>query len=114
MFQKTISMALASAVILTATSGVAFADIKKGQKYYLKECKDCHGNGTKGAAMLERAEWNEMFANGAKEMIRVHEESNNEKAKKYINSDKFKEHAEDLRDFLQEYGSDTGNVPACG
>jgi len=114
MFQKTVSMALASVVIFSATSGVAFADIKKGQKYYLKECKDCHGNGTKGAAMKERAEWKEMFANDAKEMKTVHDESGNEKAKKYINSDKFKEHADDLRDFLQEYGSDTGNVPACG
>ncbi len=29
----------------------ASADIKKGQKGYLKACKACHGNGTKGASM---------------------------------------------------------------
>ena len=114
MFHKTVSIAFASITIFSATTSIAFADVNKGQKYYLKECKECHGNGTKGAAMLEQAEWKDMFANGNKEMITAHEESNNEKAKKYINSDKFKEHAQDLFDFLHEYAKDSGKVPSCG
>ncbi|MCJ7766204.1 MAG: c-type cytochrome, partial [Thiovulaceae bacterium] len=57
--------------IITALLCVAFAvpasaDIKKGQRAYLKQCKKCHGNGTKGAALKSQAEWAEAFADNAK------------------------------------------------
>jgi cytochrome c2 len=114
MFQKTVSVALASLFAVSALTTFASADIKKGQKYYLKDCKKCHGNGTKGAAMLDQDEWADMFADDAEEIKATHEDSENKKAIKYFNSKKFKKHAPHLKDFLYEYGADSGNVPACG
>jgi mono/diheme cytochrome c family protein len=114
MLKRTFSVAFASLIAVSAMTSIASADIKKGQKYYLKDCKVCHGNGTKGAAMLDQDEWLEMFANDAEEMKAVHIDSGDERAKQYIESQKFEKHAPHLKDFLHEYGADSGNVPACG
>lgn len=114
MLKKSVSIALASIFAISTLTSTVSADVKKGQKYYLKDCKKCHGNGTKGAAMLDQDEWEEMFANENEEMIATHEDSEDKKAIKYINSKKFKKHAPHLKDFLYEYGADSGNVPACG
>jgi cytochrome c5 len=89
----------------------ANASVDKGQKLYLKACKSCHGNGVKGAAMNTQAGWDKAFANGAKTLIDKHQKD--PKAAPYFNG-AFKDHAKDLHDFLKEYGSDSGNVPACG
>ncbi|MGE4398857.1 MAG: cytochrome c [Campylobacterales bacterium] len=89
----------------------ANASVDKGQKLYLKACKSCHGNGVKGAAMKTQAGWDKAFANGAKELVDKHQKD--PKAKAYFDG-AFKGHANDLKDFLKEYGSDSGNVPACG
>jgi cytochrome c5 len=89
----------------------ANASVDKGQKLYLKACKSCHGNGVKGAAMNTQAGWDKAFANGAKTLIDKHQKD--PKAAAYFNG-AFKGHANDLHDFLKEYGSDSGNVPACG
>jgi len=113
-FQKTVSVALVSLFAVSALTTFASASIKKGQKYYLKDCKKCHGNGTKGAAMLDQDEWADMFVDGAEEIKATHEDSENKKAIKYFNSKKFRKHSPHLKDFLYEYGADSGNVPACG
>ncbi len=89
----------------------ANASVDKGQKLYLKACKSCHGNGVKGAAMYTQAGWDKAFANGGKALIDKHQKD--PKAKPYFDG-AFKGHAQDLHDFLKEYGSDSGNVPACG
>ncbi len=89
----------------------ANASVDKGQKLYLKACKSCHGNGVKGAAMKTQAGWEKAFANGAKELVDKHQKD--PKAKAYFDG-AFKSQAGDLKDFLKEYGSDSGNVPACG
>ncbi len=88
----------------------ANASVDKGQKLYLKACKSCHGNGVKGAAMNTQAGWDKMFANGAKTLIDKHQKD--PKSKPYFDG-AFKGHAKDLHDFLKEYSSDSGNVPAC-
>ena len=93
---------------LMATS--ASADSKKGQKGYLKTCKSCHGNGTKGASMHTQDEWNDLFANGGVEIIKKHAST---PAKPFFDGDGFKGQSKDIRDFLFEYGSDSGNVPSC-
>ena len=96
-----------SAVALFTT---AQADVKKGQKLYLKACKSCHGNGTKGAAMHSQAEWKKLFANGAEGMVNAHKGTPGEKKM----SPKFFEKAgEHIFDFLHEYANDSGNVPSC-
>ena len=102
---------LSSALLILLSSSVLNADIKKGQRTYLKQCKKCHGNGTKGAAMKSQDEWEELFDNGSKKIIDAHAET---KAKPYFNGERFKSIAPDLKDFLYEYGNDSGNVPSCG
>ena len=110
--KKSTSILLASVVALGMFASTANADIKKGQKAYLKQCKKCHGNGTKGAAMKTQEEWEEAFEDDAYIFIEWHEGS---KAEKFVNSKKFqKKYAPHLKDFLYEYGSDSGNVPSCG
>lgn len=108
---KSVSFFLAAAVVVGIMSTSASADDKKGQKAYLKTCKNCHGNGTKGAAMHTQDEWEDLFANGGAKIIKAHA---NDKSAPYFNGEGFKSQAQDLRDFLFMYGNDSGNVPSCG
>lgn len=109
---KRTSLLLAALIALGLFSSVANADIKKGQKAYMKKCKRCHGNGAKGAAMKTQKEWKRAFENDAKIFKEWHK--GDQKAMKLINSRRFKKLAPHLKDFLYEYGSDSGNIPSCG
>lgn len=102
---------LSAVVAVGMMATTASADVKKGQKAYLKTCKNCHGNGTKGAAMHTQDEWDDLFANNGEKMIKAHA---NDKSAAYFGGETFKGDAADLRDFLHEYGNDSGNVPSCG
>ncbi len=102
---------LTGLLILSLGAMSAQAEIKKGQKAYLKQCKKCHGNGTKGASMKTQDEWNEAFANEGTVFKSWHKGT---KAQKYVSGKKFKKYVPHLKDFLSEYGSDSGNVPSCG
>jgi cytochrome c553 len=102
---------LATMVALGLMSTSLSADIKKGQKTYLKKCKKCHGNGTKGASMHTQDEWEELFEDNAAMIIEQHKGT---KGEKYFNGKRFGKKAPHLKDFLFEYGSDSGNVPSCG
>lgn len=108
---KSTTLALTALVSLGLFATTASADIKKGQKAYLKQCKKCHGNGVKGAAMKTQDEWEEAFEEDAELFKEWHEGTDGEK---YVNGKKFKKYAPHLKDFLYEYGSDSGNVPSCG
>ena len=88
----------------------AQADVKKGQKLYLKACKNCHGNGTKGAAMHSQAEWKKLFADGATGMVDAHKGTPGEKK---MSPKFFEKSGEHIFDFLHEYANDSGNVPSC-
>ena len=109
--KKRTSLLLTALVALGMLSSAASADVKKGQKAYLKQCKKCHGNGTKGAAMKSQDEWEEAFEDDAKVMKEWHK---GDKSEKYFNGSKFKKYAPHLKDFLFEYANDSGNVPSCG
>lgn len=109
--KKSTSLLLSAIVALGMLSTTASAEIKKGQKGYLKTCKKCHGNGTKGAAMQTQDEWAGLFADGGAGIKAKHKGT---KAEKFFNSKKFKKYAPHLKDFLYQYGSDSGNVPSCG
>ncbi|MDF1879815.1 c-type cytochrome [Sulfurimonas sp. MAG313] len=109
MKNTSVLMMIVVALGLMATS--ASADIKKGQKGYLKTCKKCHGNGTKGAAMKTQGEWEDLYANDATNIKAKHAGT---KGEKFFKSKKFKKLAPHLKDFLFQYGSDSGNVPSCG
>jgi len=104
------SFFLVTVISFGIMGSVVSADITKGQKWYTKGCKSCHGTGTKGASMHTQDEWDDLFANGGEKIIKAHA---NDKSAAYFNSDDFKNRAKDIRDFLFEYGSDSGNVPAC-
>jgi mono/diheme cytochrome c family protein len=99
-------------LLFTALCTASFAGIEDGQKLYLKSCKACHGNAVKGAAMATQSEWDKWFANGASALIEKHK--NDAKSASYFNGPAFKTQIQDLHEFLKEYGSDSGNVPACG
>ncbi len=111
--KKSTSIILSSLVVLGALSTAANADgsVKKGQRAYLKNCKKCHGNGTKGAVLKSQAGWNALFADDGAGIKAVHKGT---KGEKFFGSKKFKKYAPHLRAFLHMYGSDSGNVPSCG
>jgi cytochrome c5 len=109
--KKSVSCFLATLVAVGMMSTAASADVNKGQKIYLKTCKNCHGSGTKGAAMNTQDGWDDLFAKGGEKIIKAHA---NDKSAAYFNGELFKKQSQDLRDFLFEYASDSGNVPSCG
>jgi len=83
----------------------------KGMVTYKKLCKQCHGSGFKGAAMLESDDWEEMFMNNAAKLIKVH--TNDPDAIRVIDSGYFKRHFESLGKFLRNNGRDMGVVRSC-
>lgn len=109
---KRTSITLAVLAVFGLLVPSAQADVKKGQKAYMKTCKKCHGNGTKGAALKTQAEWKAAFENDAKIFKSWHK--GDPKADKFVHSKKFKKLAPHLKDFLYQYGSDSGNIPSCG
>ena len=87
---------------------------KEGQRYYLNACSKCHGSGNMGGNMATEQEWRDIFANGAKELIELHEgEDGAEGVIGYIKSDRFKEESPKLLKFLQEFANDSENIPTC-
>lgn len=109
--KRSASALLAVLVAVGMMSSSVSADINKGKKDYLKKCKACHGNGVQGAKMKTQAEWNAAFENNAAQFKAWHKGT---KAEEYVNSPSFDKKAEDIRDFLHEYGSDSGKEPSCG
>jgi len=101
-----------AALSVCAISVTAFASVEDGQKTYLKACKSCHGNGVKGAAMSTQAGWDKWFAGNAEALVEKHK--GDAKAASYFGGPSFKNQMQNLHEFLKEYGSDSGNVPACG
>lgn len=106
---------LFSLLLMAALSAsVASADPASGQKVYLKNFKaKFNMNGTKFAAEHTVAEWEDLFADGAKGFI-------DEYGKRFPNAlpvltnPEMKEKLQEVGDFAKQYGSDSGNVPSCG
>lgn len=101
-------------LVAALSATVASADVKTGQKTYLKTLKaKFNMNGTKFAADHTVAEWEELFANGAKGFIKEYSEKY-PSASAVLNSPEMADKLQDIGDFAKEYGSDSGNVPSCG
>lgn len=95
-------------------ASVAQADIKAGQKAYLKAFKTSFGmNGTKFAAEHTVEEWTALFADGAKGFIQEYGERFPQ-AQAVLNNPSMAQKLQDVGDFAKEYGRDSGNVPSCG
>ena len=108
---KILFFAISLFLITQATSNAA---VYKGQKTYVKECRQCHGGGQAVAASKKIKDWKRLFKNKGAELADIHLSS--EKAKdswEYFQSDKYKRYAKHLKDFLSEYAKDSGKVPAC-
>ncbi|SFV52300.1 hypothetical protein MNB_SV-8-384 [hydrothermal vent metagenome] len=102
---KFTKLALAALLGLAVFSTTASADVKKGQKLYMKKMKAaCGFTGAKFAAKHTQDEWEAIKGAGkfAEEAAKI---CPGVKIKpKYIN---------DIYDFSYEYASDSGNVPSC-
>lgn len=108
--KKLLSLLLVAAL----SASVASADAKAGQKAYLKTLKSKFNmNGTKFAAEHTVAEWEDLFANGAKGFIKEYSEKF-PTAAPVLSSPDMMDKLQDIGDFAKEYGSDSGNVPSCG
>jgi mono/diheme cytochrome c family protein len=87
---------------------------KVGQQYYLKACGGCHGPGKIGGNMATQAEWKDLIADGAKELIELHEGERNVTAlMEYLKSPKFQKEHDRLLKFLQEFANDSESIPTC-
>lgn len=105
---KIAKIALGATLLLTLGTTTASADIDKGQKYFTKKLKSACG--ISGAALAGRhtqMEWKTIHDGGGigAELLTICP-----KVKKSALKDKYIGH---YFDFLFEYGSDSGNIPAC-
>lgn len=108
---KKLLMILASVALVVS---VAQADVKSGQKAYLKTLKSYFSmNGTKFAAEHSIAQWEALFADGAKGFIKEYSERF-PNAQAQLNNPANAAKLQDIGDFAKEYGNDSGNVPSCG
>ena len=100
-------MKLATAALLgvAVLSTTATADVKKGQKLYMKKMKAaCGFSGAKFAQKHTQDEWEAI--NGAGKFA--------EEAAKICPGLKLKDkYVPHVYDFAYEYASDSGNVPSC-
>lgn len=108
---KKLLIVLASVALAVS---VAQADVKAGQKAYLKAFKTTFAmNGTRFAAEHSVHEWEDLFANNAKGFIKEYGERF-PKAQAILNNPEMGPKLQDVGDFAKEYGNDSGNVPSCG
>jgi hypothetical protein len=98
-------LALATLLGTALFSTTATADVKKGQKLYMKKMKaSCGFSGAKFAAKHTQDEWEAL--NGAGKFA--------EEAAKVCPGLKLKDkYVPHIYDFSYEYASDSGNVPSC-
>jgi cobalamin-dependent methionine synthase I len=99
-------LAVAALLGMTLLSSTASADVKKGQKIYLKKLKaPCNIGGATFAQKHTQDEWEAIYEAGkfADEVKKLCP-----KVKKF--KEKYTPH---VYDFVYEYASDSGNVPAC-
>jgi len=100
-------VALAATLLLTLGTTTASASPDKGQKYFTKKLKSACG--ISGAALAGRhtqAEWQKIGKAG----IAAELKTICPKVKDSALKEKYLEH---YYDFVFEYGSDSGNIPAC-
>ena len=104
-------LAIAALLGMTLFSSTATADVKKGQKIFLKKLKaSCSSaginNGAKFAVKHTQDEWEAIKEAGkfADEVVKLCPKSAGKLKPKYEN---------DVYDFSYEYASDSGKVPSC-
>jgi hypothetical protein len=103
---KLLSMILVAFISIGVVGTSAFADVNKGQKIFIKVMKGpCGFDGGTMAKKHTQAEWKAIQDAG---------KLNEELLKFCPGAELLKEtYIEHVYDFLHNYGSDSGNVPAC-
>jgi len=92
----------------------AEARVYKGQKEYIKNCKECHNNGQELAFSKKKKEWKKLVGKNGEGLAALHlERKKASNSWDYFKSSKYEKSSKHLRDFLMEYAKDSGNVPAC-
>lgn len=92
------------------------AAVYKGQNEFVKKCVKCHKAGQAFVATKKKKEWNSIMKNKGEKLIEMHlqsKETDAEPSREYFESKDFSKKTKHLKDFLMEYASDSGNVPAC-
>ena len=103
-----IKLLLATLVMLSMSSVTLDADVKKGQKLYLKKLKGaCQLSGAKMATMHSQSEWKNLYNNSK---LESELKSFCPKASESALKEKLLKH---YFDFFFEYANDSGNVPSC-
>lgn len=106
--------ALVAFMLLSLGGTAALADVKKGQKLYLKTLKSkLKMNGTQFSSLHTVAEWEALFDNEGEGFIKEFSEEY-PKSSKVLHKPNIWKKLQHIRDFAIEYGSDSGNVPSCG
>lgn len=112
--KRLIQTLLVGALIGSVGVTALMADVKKGQKHYLKSFKSkFHMNGTKFAALHTQDEWTELFKNEGEGFIKAFTERF-PNAQNTLAKPKVWKKLEHVKDFAIEYANDSGNVPSCG
>lgn len=102
------------AVALMVGSVILSAATYKGQKVYIESCKECHGGGQELAGGKKQRAWEKLMDNKGERLADIHTSSKKAQPSwEYFKSRGYSKDAKHLEDFLVEYASDSGNVPAC-
>ena len=97
--------------LLVSSSSAA---VYKGQKVFVRKCLECHDKGQAFVALKTQDEWEELMEDKGEPLKELHlEDDEAEDSWNYFKSKKYTKKAKHLEDFLMEYASDSGNVPAC-
>lgn len=113
-FKNITKTVLLTFMLISVANSSAFADVKKGQKIYLKTLKSkLHMNGVKFASLHTVDEWSQLFENKGEGFIKEFSKDYPNSAKVLHKKNIWKK-LQHVRDFAIEYGSDSGNVPSCG
>lgn len=100
-------VALAATLLLTAGASTLSASPDKGQKYFTKKLKaPCGMSGAALAGKHTQSEWSAIGVGGIAAELKAICPKAPDKAFK----DKYLQH---YYDFVFEYASDSGNIPAC-
>ncbi len=103
-----VKVALTATLLLTLGSTTAIASPEKGQKYFTKKLKSACGiSGAALAGKHTQQEWADIKSKGG---IVAELKNICPKVTESALKDKYIGH---YYDFLFEYGSDSGNIPAC-
>ena len=109
-----IRYSLRSFLLLFLLVSSSSAAVYKGQKVFVRKCLECHDKGQAFVALKTQDEWEEFMVNNGAPLKVLHlEDDNAVNSWKYFKSEKYTKTTKHLKDFLVEYASDSGNIPAC-